>query len=156
LTAALKMQVGQNRRSAARLLAVQALYQMETAEAGVENVIREFAAHRFGESPADPASDPDAEFFADIARGVVERQRRIDPLLERHLARGWTLHRLDATARAILRAGAYELTARPDIPYRVVIDEYVDIANAFFDGEEPRFINAVLDAAAKETRAGEE
>lgn len=143
-------------RSAARLAAVQALYQMETAGAGVDSVIREFKTHRFGGvSEGALPDDADAEFFSDVVRGVVERQRRVDPVIERHLAKKWTLARLDATARAILRAGVYELMRRPDIPFRVVIDEYVEIANAFFDGEEPRFINAVLDAVAHEVR-GEE
>jgi N utilization substance protein B len=141
------------RRSAARLAAVQALYQMETAGAGVEAVIREFLAHRLG-GDIDGAAlhDADAAFFADIVRGVTEAQRRIDPSIERELAKNWTLGRLDATARAILRAGVYELMRREDVPFPVVIDEYVEIANAFFDGDEPRFINGVLDAAAKAAR----
>ena len=94
-------------------------------------------------------------FFAAIVRGVVEGQRRIDPFIQRHLAEGWTLKRLDATARAILRAGLFELVSRPDIPWRTVVDEYVELANSFFEkGEaEPRFINAVLDGTAKEVRA---
>lgn len=143
-------------RTAARLAAVQALYQMEAAGAGVESVIREFNAHRLGaDIEGVSIHDADAEFFADIARGVIESQRRIDPVIERNLAKNWTLARLDATARAILRAGVFELSRRADVPYRVVIDEYVEIANAFFDGDEPRFINGVLDAAAREARAEE-
>ncbi|MGE0408689.1 MAG: transcription antitermination factor NusB [Amphiplicatus sp.] len=144
------------RRSAARLAAVQALYQMETGGGGAESVIREFIAHRLGRDIEGAAvHEADAEFFADIVRGVIDVQRRIDPVIERHLARNWTLSRLDATARAILRAAAYELSRRADIPFRVVIDEYVEIANAFFDGDEPRFINGVLDAAAREARPAE-
>ena len=144
------------KRSAARLAAVQALYQMEAAGAGVEAVVREFVAHRLrGDIDGAALHEADAAFFSDVVRGVTEIQRRIDPLLEKHLARNWTLSRLDATARAILRAGAYEMLRRDDIPFRVVIDEYVEIANAFFDGEEPRFINAALDAVARETRAAE-
>ena len=143
-------------RSLARLAAVQALYQMEQTEAGVESVILEFNMHRLGGDLDGVAiHDADADYFAQIARGVVAAQRRIDPFIERQLAEKWTLSRLDATARAILRAGLYELTARPDTPFRVVIDEYVEIANAFLDGPEPQFINAVLDASARETRRDE-
>lgn len=143
-------------RSLARLAAVQALYQMEATGAGVETVIAEFGEHRLGgELDGVAIHDADADYFADIVRGVVETQRRIDPFIERQLAEKWTLARLDATARAILRAALYELTKRPDTPFRVVIDEYVEIANAFFEGPEPQFINAVLDAAARETRRDE-
>ncbi len=144
-------------RTAARLAAVQALYQMETAGTGVEAVIREFVAHRLGaDIEGAPIHEADAGFFADVVRGVVASQRRIDPYIESQLAEKWTLSRLDATARAILRAALFELTMRADIPFRVVIDEYVEIAKAFFgDGDEPRFINAVLDAAARDARPGE-
>lgn len=147
---------GHRERSQARLAAVQALYQMEASGAGAESVILEFRAHRLG-AEIDGASlrEADPEFFADIARGAVEAQRRIDPFIARCLAKGWTLARLDATARAILRAAFYELMKRPDIPCRAVIDEYVSIANGFFDGAEPKFINAVLDRAAREARPDE-
>lgn len=143
-------------RSAARLAAVQALYQMEASGLGVEAVISEFAEHRLGRD-IDGAQlhKADKTFFADILRGAVETQRRLDPYLERQLAAGWKLTRIDATARAILRAGLYELIRRADVPAKVVIDEYLDIANAFFDGDEPKFINAVLDAAAQEARSDE-
>jgi N utilization substance protein B len=144
-------------RTAARLAAVQALYQMETAGTGVDAVVREFVIHRLGgEIEGAALHEADAEFFADITRGVVANQRRIDPYIERQLARNWTLARLDATARAILRAALYEMTMRPEIPFRVVIDEYVEIAKAFFgDADEPGFINAVLDAAAQDARPDE-
>jgi len=144
-------------RTAARLAAVQALYQMEAAGTGVEAVIREFIAHRLGaDIEGAPIHEADADFFADVVRGVVAGQRQIDPYIEGQLAEKWTLSRLDATARAILRAALFELTKRPDIPFRVVIDEYVEIAKAFFgEGDEPRFINAVLDAAARDARPGE-
>lgn len=145
---AMKIDFGHQARSAARLAAVQALYQMEASGAGVEGVIAEFIEHRLD------ADGADAEHFADVLRGVVERQRKIDPLIERHLAKNWTLGRLDATARAILRAGVYELIARDDVPTAAAIDEYVELAKAFFDdGDERRFINGVLDAAAREARA---
>lgn len=152
------MQFADNReRTAARLAAVQALYQMETSGVGVESVILEFAAHRLGRDIDGVAiHEADQAFFEDVVRGVVEGQRRIDPYIERRLAKNWTLSRLDATARAILRSALYELTQRPEIPFRVVIDEYVELARAFFDdGDEPAFINGVLDAAAREARAGD-
>ncbi|MEZ5892117.1 MAG: transcription antitermination factor NusB [Parvularculaceae bacterium] len=143
-------------RSAARLAAVQALYQMETAGQGVEDTIREFKEHRLGKVIEGAAMhDADAAFFADILRGAVETQGKLDPYLQRQLAENWRLSRLDATVRAILRAGLYELIRRPDVPYKVVINEYVEIARAFFDGDEPGFINAVLDAAAKAARSDE-
>ncbi len=143
-------------RSAARLAAVQALYQMEASGQGVNDTIAEFATHRLGgEIDGARLHAADGKFFADIVSGAVETQARLDPYLERQLAKGWTLARIDATARAILRAGLYELIRRPDVPSKVVIDEYLEIANAFFDGDEPKFINAVLDAAAREARADE-
>ncbi|MHA7872501.1 MAG: transcription antitermination factor NusB [Hyphococcus sp.] len=143
-------------RSAARLAAVQALYQMEVSGKGVEATISEFADFRLGgDLEGEKLHRADAAFFADILRGAVESQGRLDPYLERQLAKGWKLSRLDATARAILRAGLYELIRRPDVPYRVVINEYMDIANAFFEGDEPKFINGVLDAAARAARSDE-
>lgn len=156
MTGGKDMKEGAPARSAARLAAVQALYQMETAGLGVEATIREFKEHRLGET-IDGATlhDADAKFFADILRGAVETQGRLDPYLQRQLATGWRLSRLDATVRAILRAGLYELIRRPDVPYKVVINEYVEIARAFFDADEPSFVNAVLDAAAKAARSDE-
>ncbi len=143
-------------RSAARLAAVQALYQMEASGAGVETVVAEFCAHRLGgEIEGEALIDADDEFFAALVRGAVNAQSRIDPYIERKLAKGWKLARLDATARAILRVALFELADRADVPFRVVIDEYLDIANAFFEGDEPQFINAILDAAARETRSDE-
>jgi len=143
-------------RSAARLAAVQALYQMETAGLGVEATIAEFKDFRLGgEIEGEKLHAADAAFFADILRGAVETQKKLDPYLQSQLAEGWRLSRLDATVRAILRAGLYEMIRRPDVPYKVVINEYVDVARAFFDGDEPGFINAVLDAAAKAARSDE-
>ena len=143
-------------RTASRLAAVQALFQMEASGAGVESVILEFSTHRIG-SDIDGAqlSEADDEFFADVAKGTVEAQPKIDPYIEKNLSENWKLSRLDATARAILRAAIYELTKRPDIPFRVVIDEYLDIANAFFEGDEPAFINGLLDVAARDARPDE-
>lgn len=153
-----KMRQSENReRAAARLAAVQALYQMETAGIGVESVILEFNAHRLGgDIEGVPIHGADAEFFAEVARGVIENQRRIDPFIDRNLAKNWALARLDATARAILRAAVYELIKRPDVPVPVVINEYVEIAKAFFEGDEPSFINGVLDAAARTARPDED
>ncbi|MEM9494803.1 MAG: transcription antitermination factor NusB [Pseudomonadota bacterium] len=145
-------------RTAARLAAVQALYQMEAAGTGVEQIVREFEACRLGrDGDHGQGHKADPVFFADLVRGAVEAQSRLDPYLERKLAEGWRLARLDATVRAILRAGLYEMVRRPDIPFRVVIDEYVEIAKAFFgdEGDEPAFVNGVLDAAARAARDDE-
>ena len=145
-------------RSMARLAAIQALYQMEHSAVGVEAVIREFQEHRLGgEIEGHAIRDADTVYFAELVRGVVEQQDRIDPFINRHLSEGWTLKRLDATARAILRSGAYELINRPDVPYRVVIDEYVELAGSFFESDtsEAGFVNALLDAGAREVRADE-
>ena len=145
-------------RSAARLAAVQALYQMELAGTGVESVIREFQETRLLDDTLEEVRlhKPDSRFFADVLRGAVESQSRLDHYLEKQLAKDWKLARIDATARAILRAGLFELIRRPDVPARVVIDEYVEIAKAFFEnGDEPKFVNGVLDAAAREARDDE-
>ena len=151
-----QMSEGATARSAARLAAVQALYQMETSGLGVEATIREFEMYRLGaELEGEKLHEADATFFADILRGAVETQRRLDPYLERRLAEGWSLKRIDSIARAILRAGLYELIRRPDVPYKVIIDEYLDVAHAFFEGDEPSFINGVLDAAARDARRDE-
>jgi transcription antitermination protein NusB len=140
-------------RSVARLAAVQALYQMETAGAGAEAVIREFCDHRF-DRDLDGArlAHADRGFFGEIVRGVVAEQAPIDGAISRRLAKGWRLERIDATARAILRAGAFEVMRRQDIPAEVAIDEYVEIAKSFFDGPEPGFINAALDSIARDER----
>jgi N utilization substance protein B len=149
-------------RSVARLAAVQALYQMELGGVGVDAVVREFTDHRFGgdaeggttEAPASDAvlADADEAFFAAIVHGVVAGQAVIDRAIVRRLATGWKLERLDATVRAILRAGAYELMERQDVPVEVVIDEYVELAKAFFETTEPGFVNGALDAVARDVR----
>jgi transcription antitermination protein NusB len=141
-------------RSVARLAAVQALYQMETAGAGAEAVIREFCDHRFDRDlEGVRLAHADEGFFGAIVRGVVADQAAVDAAIRRRLAHGWRLERIDATARSILRAGAYELIARPDVPAEVAIDEYVEIAKSFFEGPEPGFINAALDAIARDERS---
>lgn len=143
-------------RATARLAAVQALYQMETGGTGVDAVVAEFKAHRFGEDLVGATfHDADEDFFAEVVRGVVRLQAKIDPLVEQRLSNNWTLPRLDATARAILRAAAYEFINEPSFPSVAIINEYVEIAKAFFEGEDPRFINAVLDALARDLRAEE-
>lgn len=146
-------------RSVARLAAVQALYQMETAGAGVETVIREFSDHRFDRDlPVDGGDGPrlaeaDETFFADVVRGVVAEQVELDKAIVRRLAQRWRLERLDATARAILRAGAFELFHRPDVGTEIVLDEYVEVAKAFFQATETGFINAALDGIARDARS---
>jgi N utilization substance protein B len=140
-------------RSVARLAAVQALYQMEVGGAGVEAVVREFSDHRFGSDlEGEPLADADEGFFGELVRGVVADQAALDRAIVRRLAQGWKLDRLDATVRAILRAGAFELAHRPDVPAEVVIDEYVELAKAFFDPTEAGFVNAALDAIAGDVR----
>jgi transcription antitermination protein NusB len=139
-------------RAVARLAAVQALYQMETAGAGAEAVVREFLDHRFdADLEGEQLAEADEEFFASLVRGAVSSQTQIDRAIARHLASGWRLERIDATARAIFRAAAFELM-RTDAPMEVVIDEYVEIAKSFFDGSEPGFINAALDAIGRDER----
>jgi N utilization substance protein B len=152
-------------RSVARLAAVQALYQMEVSGAGAETVIREFTEHRFDRDiPGEGGSQDRAEdhmtlatadeaFFADLVRGVVERQGAIDQAIAKRLAIGWKLERLDATVRAMLRAGTFELAHRPDVPTEVAIDEYVELAKSFFEGPEPGFVNGALDAVAQDVRS---
>ena len=140
-------------RTVARLAAVQALYQMEIAGAGVEAVIREFSDHRFdADLEGERLAEADEGFFAEIVRGVVADQQAVDGAVSRRLAEGWRLQRIDATLRAILRAGAFELLRRADIPTEVAIDEYVEVAKSFFEGPEPGVANAVLDAIAKDVR----
>lgn len=149
---------GASRRAAARLAAVQALYQIDIAGTSAAAVLREFDDHRLG-----GPGDTDRDLFVDIVKGASERGPELDGLIAPLLAEGWTLARLDRVLRAIMRAGAFELKARPDIPARVVINEYVDVAHAFFEGKEPSVVNGVLDRLARvlrpldlESRKGEE
>ena len=140
-------------RTVARLAAVQALYQMEIAGAGVEAVIREFCDHRFdADLEGERLAQADVSFFGEIVRGVVAGQKEIDGAIARRLAEGWRLERIDATLRAILRAGSFELLRRPDIPTEVAIDEYVEVAKSFFEGPEPGVANGVLDGIARDVR----
>lgn len=144
-------------RSAARLAAVQALYQMEVAGTDWRTVREEFETHRLGaEEEGWAYREADLGFFREILEGVVGDQAAIDQLTNRALVAKWPLGRIDATLRALFRAAGYEITARPDIPPRVTIGEYVDVAKAFFGGRrEAGFVNAVLDHMAREVRAGD-
>ena len=145
-----------NQRSSARMAAVQALYQMDLASTDLTDVIAQFITHRIGgigEGASPEATDQ--LFFSELLRGVVRRQRDVDPMLDAKLAAGWRLSRLDSILRATLRAAAFELLERRDIPAKVVISEYVNVAKDFFSGEEPKVVNAVLDKIAREQRAGE-
>ena len=141
-------------RSAARLAAVQALYQQEMEGTPVAKLLREFHDHRLGALIEDAQYvDAEREFFDDLVTGVASRSAEIDAAISARLADGWSLERLDRPMRAILRAGAYELLARRDVPVASVISEYVDVAHAFYDKRESGFVNGLLDAIAKEARA---
>jgi N utilization substance protein B len=145
-----------NRRGAARLAAVQALYQMDIAGAGLNDIFAEFESHWLGsEVEGETYLPAEAAFFRDVVSGVVRDQTKLDPLVDDALARGWPLKRIDAIIRAVMRAGAYELEHRKDVPARVVVTEYVDVANAFVDREETGMVNAVLDQLARRFRADE-
>jgi N utilization substance protein B len=148
------MSVG--KRSAARLSIVQALYQMEVAGKGVNEILAEFETHWMGkEIEGDQYQPAEVEFFRDVLQGVLVDQVAIDRQIDRVLSGGWPLARVEAVMRAVLRAGAYELRARKDVPPRVVIKEYVDVAGAFFGATESGMVNAVLDRIAREERAAE-
>jgi transcription antitermination protein NusB len=140
-------------RSAARLAAVQALYQQEMEGLSTERLLHEFHQHRLG-ATIEGATYATAErdFFDDLVSGATARREEIDSLIGERLAEGWTLDRLDKPMKAILRAGAYELIARPDVPVASVISEYVDVADAFYDKREKGFVNGLLDAIAKAAR----
>lgn len=143
-------------RSAARLAAVQALYEMEVTEKGLNEVFAEFEAFWIGnEIEGERYNDAEVAFFRDVLSGVLEDQGPLDRLIDKTLVEGWPLARVDSVLRAILRAGAYELKKRTDVPARVVIKEYVDVAGAFFGLEEAGMINAVLDHMARHLRADE-
>lgn len=140
-------------RSAARLAAVQALYQQDMEDIPLARLLNEFHQHRLGAEIDDlQFADADVHFFDDVVAGVDARREEIDGLLAARLAQGWQLSRLDKTMLQILRAGTYELIARADIPTATAISEYLDVAHAFFDKREARFVNGVLDAVAKDAR----
>ncbi|MFB9912875.1 transcription antitermination factor NusB [Rhizobium paknamense] len=143
-----------NQRGAARLAAVQALYQMDIGGSGVLEVVAEYEAHRLGqELDGETYLKADASWFRSIVSGVVRDQTKIDPLIRSVLQDDWSLSRIDSTVRAILRAGTFELLERKDVPVAVIVTEYMEIAQAFFSEDEPKLVNAVLDRIAKQVRA---
>lgn len=148
-------------RSAARLAAVQALYQMDLAGTELNAIVEEFTAFRLqGRSAEDEGqavelASADQIYFSELVRGAVRRQREIDPMVDDRLATGWRLVRVDSTLRAIFRAAVYELMERIDVPARVVINEYINVAHAFFSDDQPKVVNGVLDFLARELRAAE-
>ena len=140
-------------RSAARLAAVQALYQMEMEGTALRPLLHEFHHHRLGQRIEDVEyADAEVDFFDDLVAGVDARRGEIDRLIADHLASGWSLERLDRPMRQILRAGTYEILARADVPTGSVISEYLDVAHAFYDRRESGFVNGLLDAVAKKVR----
>lgn len=139
-----------NQRGAARLAAVQALYQMDVGRQTLEDTLSQFSAVHLGrEIEGEEYLPADADFFRQIVSGVIKSQLEIDPAVDRALADSWPMGRIDATLRAILRGAAFELLKRKDIPSRVVITEYVDVAKAFYEDDAPKMVNAVLDQVAK-------
>lgn len=147
---------GKRRRAAARLAGVQALYQMDVAAKGLNEIFAEFESHWIGrEIEGVEYEQADVDFFRRIVSGVIDDQLELDRAADKLLAEGWPLRRVEAVMRAILRAAGYELKKRKDIPARVVITEYVDVAAAFLAKEEVGMVNAVLDKLARHYRAGE-
>lgn len=141
------------RRSAARLAAVQALYQQSQAGTPVARLLHEFHQHRLGgELEGEQLIDADRDFFDDLVSGAMARMAELDALIAEGLAAGWTLSRLDRLMLQLLRTGCYELVARADVPAAVVVSEYVDVARAFYDGPEAGFVNALLDRVARTVR----
>jgi N utilization substance protein B len=144
-----------NKRGSARLAAVQALYQMDVAGTGLLETTAEYETFRLGkELDGQQYREADAQWFRSILAGVVEHQKTVDPIIRQSLTEDWPLSRLDSTLRAILRAGAYELMHRAEVPTAVVVSEYIDIAKAFYSEDEPKLVNAVLDRVGKRVRAG--
>jgi N utilization substance protein B len=142
-----------NQRGAARLAAVQALYQMDVGRQTLEDTLAQFSALHLGrEIEGDQYLPADADFFQQIVRGVIRAQLDIDPMIDNALTDGWPVGRIDATLRAILRAAAFELLKRQDIPARVVMTEYVDIAKAFYSDDAPGLVNGVLDAIVRNVK----
>ena len=141
-------------RSAARLASVQALYQMDMEDIGIARLLNEFHSHRLGQEIEDAQyADADPDFFDDVVSGVDARRAEIDELVDGKLGEKWKMERLDQTMLQLLRCGTYELIARPDVPTATVIDEYLDVAHAFFDKKDAKFVNGLLDAVAKDVRA---
>lgn len=145
-----------NKRGAARLAAVQALYQMDVGGAGINDIFAEFESHWLGNEVEGEQYLPAEEaFFRDVVAGVLRDQNKLDPLIDDALSKGWPLARIEAILRAVMRAGAYELEHRKDIPARVIVSEYVDVADAFVERDEIGMVNAVLDQIARHFRPDE-
>jgi N utilization substance protein B len=145
-----------NKRGAARLAAVQALYQMDIAGSGLNEILAEFESHWIGrEVEGEQYLPAEAAFFRNIVSGFLDEQRRLDPRIDAALSQRWPLKRVEALLRAVLRAGVYELERRRDVPARVVVSEYVDVARAFLGAEETGMANAVLDQLARDIRPEE-
>jgi len=145
-----------NKRGSARLSAVQALYQMDISGSRLSEVVEEYENHRIGqEVDGDTYLDADRSWFRSLVGGVVERQTALDPMIHDALPEGWPLERIDTLLRSVMRCGAFELEKRKEVPARVVINEYVNVAKAFFEEDEPRIVNAVLDRLGRELREGE-
>ena len=145
-----------NKRGAARLAAVQALYQMDLAGTGLNEILSEFESYWLGQELEGAQYLPaEAAFFRDVVSGVVREQRELDPLIDDALAKSWPLKRIETILRAALRAGAYELIHRSDVPARVVVAEYADVAAAFVERDETGMVNAVLDQLARRLRTSE-
>ena len=145
-----------SKRSVSRLAAVQALYQMEMAGTDLATILEEFAVFRLGkEVDEEQLRKADKAFFDGLVQGVIANQVELDPEIKQCLSEQWRLSRLDSTLRAILRVGALELLKRKDVPARVVISEYIDISHAFFEGDEPKVVNGVLDKLARQYRQDE-
>jgi transcription antitermination protein NusB len=145
-----------NKRGAARLAAVQALYQMDVASTPINDILAQFESHWIGrEVEGEQYLPAEAAFFRDVVTGVLAEQRKLDPLIDAALAQKWPLKRIETILRAVLRAGAYELDRRSDVPARVIVSEYVDVAHAFVDKDETGMVNAVLDQLARRLRAAE-
>ncbi|AJY47673.1 transcription antitermination factor NusB [Martelella endophytica] len=142
-----------NQRGAARLAAVQALYQMDIAGTALADVLAEYEVYRLGkEIDGETYLKADPHWFRAIVTGVVRDQKALDPMIAGSISEGWTLSRLDSTLRAILRAGVFEIVERKDVPTAVIVTEYVEIAVAFFEGEEAKLVHAVLDRIARRER----
>ena len=147
---------GVGRRSAARLNAVQALYQIEQSAADPEHTIEEFVTHRLGrEIDGERYVEPDPKLFAELVNGASARRAEIDQVIANAILKERTVERLEMVLRAVLRAAVYELIAGPGVPARVIISEYLDLAHAFFAGAEPGFVNGILDRVARDLRPGE-
>jgi N utilization substance protein B len=145
-----------NKRSLARLAAVQALYQMDLTGTSLTRIVAEFENHRLGkELDGEQYKDADPAWFRSTVSGVVQRQKIIDPIINASLPEDWPLSRMDVTLRSILRCAVVEFLARQDVPAKVIISEYLDVTKAFFEGEEPRLVNGVLDRIARQRREGE-